>query len=67
MWRSEMFKMIWDNFVISFFCSIFGALAILIISGTHMGYGSFWFNIFLFTTIFTVVDLFKKRNVKEAE
>jgi hypothetical protein len=67
MWRSEMFKMIWDNFIISFFCSIFAALAILIISGAHMGYGSFWFNTFLFTIIWIIVDLFKKRNVKEAE
>jgi hypothetical protein len=62
-----MFKMIWDNLVISFFCSIFGGLAVLIVSGEHMGINYFWFNTILFTIIFTVVDLFKKRNVKEAE
>jgi hypothetical protein len=67
MWRSEMFKMIWDNFVISFFCSIFAALAVLIISGDHMGNGSFWFNTFLFTIIWTIVDLIKNRKVKEVE
>ena len=62
-----MFKMIWDNLVISFFCSIFGGLAVLIVSGEHMGISYFWFNTILFTIIFTVVDLFKKRNVKEVE
>ena len=62
-----MFKMIWDNLVISFFCSIFGGLAVLIVSGEHMGISYFWFNTILFTIIFTVVDLFKKRNVKEDE
>jgi hypothetical protein len=59
--------MIWDNLVISFFCSIFGGLAVLIVSGEHMGISYFWFNTILFTIIFTVVDLFKKRNVKEDE
>jgi hypothetical protein len=62
-----MFKMIWDNLVISFFCSIFGGLAVLIVSGEHMGNSYFWFNTILLTIIFTVVDLFKKRNVKDVE
>ena len=60
-----MFKLIWDNFVISFFCSIFGALVILIITGEHWGNGGFWFNTILFTIIFTIVDWFKKPKVEE--
>lgn len=60
-----MFKLIWDNFIISFFCSIFAAIAILIVSGEHWGNGGFWFNIVLFTIIFTVCDLIAKRKVKE--
>jgi uncharacterized membrane protein len=60
-----MFKIIWDNFIGSFFVSIFAAVVVLIVSGAHMGYSSFWFNTILFTVVFTVWDLIKKRNVKE--
>ena len=56
-----MFRFIWDNFVISFFCAIFGGLVLLIVSGDHMGAGWFWFNTILFTIIFTIMDLIKKR------
>jgi hypothetical protein len=65
MWRSEMFKLIWQNFIVSFFVSIFAAVVVLIVRGDHMGDGSFWFNTILFTVVFTVWDLIKKRNVKE--
>jgi len=55
----KIFNLIWYNLNISFFSSIFAALAILIVSGHPWGQDAFWFNTILFTIIFTIFDLIK--------
>jgi len=59
-----MLKTLYDNFIIAFFSSIFAALTILIVTGVNWGYNGFWFNTILFTIIFTIVDLIKRKMEK---
>lgn len=60
-----MLKILYDNFIIAFFSSIFAALTILIVTGVNWGYNGFWFNTILFTIIFTTVDLIKRKMEKK--
>lgn len=56
-----MIKLIWENFILSIFGAFFGALVTVVVSGNHIGNTGYFFNVFLLTAIFTIIDLRKQR------
>jgi membrane-associated PAP2 superfamily phosphatase len=60
-----MYDLILKNFAISYISMGLAALVNLIVSGDHFGTLNFWVYVFGWTVVWTVYDLFKKRNVKD--
>jgi hypothetical protein len=60
-----MYNLIVKNFAISYISMGLAALVNLIVTGQYFGSFNFFVAVFGWTIIWTVCDLFKKRNVKD--
>lgn len=61
-----MFKVLWENLVVGIMAAFFGAILSLVVTGEHIGNGTFWINAIFIWVILVIFDLVKGKHKKKS-